>query len=224
MNLNHKELERTGRTIRMLAYALDRAKQGLYTTVLGASLSHANTLRQQFEKLPPLVRLKEEEMLRLSSFVSMGSLIAAVRSNDYGISRFYDYGTNTFRHDAPIVMEIVIDHYALEQHLVAPIRYLRAAAKVRAPQQWMIDSARMTSAIGHRVYLVSEDKEFRAHAEHELEGCNVSVEDTKHLSNLNLLRMCLEDAHSRAVLPVDPRLVESTFRGALNEINRWDLK
>src|SRR6185503_17282722 len=154
MNLDHGKLAGPGRTTRMLEHAIARARDGKYTTVLAYNLGHANTLRASFLELLQSKSDDEKEIATLTSFISGGSLEMVTRSNNHESIRFYDYGTNEFRHDAGAQMEVLIDHYALEKHLVHVIRYLRAAANVRCPHQWMIDTARMMSTMGHRVYLV----------------------------------------------------------------------
>lgn len=222
MNLDHNALARTGRTTSMLTHAVERARLGLYSIVLGHNAVHVPALRNQTE---PLLPEDKEERERLGSFIRYGVLSRRLRENNYGRTRFYDYGSHSFRHEAPAdQLEVLVDHHALERQLATVIRYLRAAQQLTDDCQWLIDSARMLSATGRRVYLVTQDEHILGEAKVELTGYNVSVEGPETLSNLNLVDLTLVGAHPSVVLLVDPVMLESKFRGALVEINRWDAK
>lgn len=223
MNLDHSKMVGTGRTTRMLQHAIYRATQGLPSLILGDGPSHIGGLRKAMSKMLDSVD-DLPQRVRLGDLISYGTLGEMTRNNNRGVSRFYDYGTHSFKFEVAENTEVLVDHYALERQLVNVISYLRTIYTVRHRMQWLVDTARMMSSMGRRVYLVTESSDYKGWAELELDGYNVSIEDGSHLNNLNLLKLEMVGANPNCVLLVDPSMLEGIFGGALKEINRWDKK
>jgi hypothetical protein len=212
----------------MLEHAIREALIGNHVAVFAASRDHMGTMGRQLEDLVPKkkkVRAQIKERLWVCSFqdVTQGNL------GRFGIYRNYNYRTNSFvRVDPKLPPEervvSLIDHYALETHLGNVIKYLRTAQHLANHTQWLIDTARMLTMLGRKVYVVTDDPETRQRiAEADLHR-SVSVEDGEHLSNLNLLDQELIGAHPNTQLLIEPKTLERHFRGALAEINRWNLQ
>jgi hypothetical protein len=145
-----------------------------------------------------------------------------------GRYRAYDYGTNQFVRQGTVLTapdyHVLIDHHALETHLANVILYLRTARKVKAHTQWLIDTARMLNALGRKIYVVTDDEAVQEQIAQAYLHPSISVEDGQGLENLDLLNQTLTNAHPNVQLLIEPAMLERLFAGALNEINRWNLK
>jgi hypothetical protein len=206
----------TGRTARMLKHAREIQKTGKQVIVMGVNNPHA---RQMFNDLGDG---SNEEGLPKILVVTFREAICGNWYHPGTGWTHYDYATNTFRKAGNMVC--LVDHAALQHHLTNVIGYLKVTEPISDTRQWLLDTARVTAWMGRRVYFVSDDDYLMKVAKEELAPYNVSVERPEMLRNLDLLSLTIGRAHPNCQLLLDPAMMRRMFRGAINEINRWDEK
>lgn len=209
----------SGRTPRMVQYAVQRAREGKKTVIMANNFSHATVLSQQVKKALALPEDEASNLLRTSSFSFV--LNGNWWSSTTGKWTNYDFAANTFAHGAPET-EYLIDHFALERILGYVTGYLAAMNHIKDHNQWLIDTSRVLAELGRRVYLVTDDEEERIIAREVLNEYNVSVESPTDLENFDPLSLCLKGAHPNCQLLADPEMIRRMFAGSLNEMKRWD--
>ena len=214
----------SGRTTRLLRYAIQRMREDKSTVVFAINNAHAFRLAETVQVL-----LKEagdegllEEYTHPVVVMSFDHAMSENRWTKSGWWTHYSYATNVFR-PAPKEAEYLIDHAALEHHLAYVIGYLKALEPIKDPIQWMTDTARVNGyVLGRRVYFVTDDEQEREIAKETLGCYNVSVEAPSDLSNLDPVKLMLRPSHPNAQLLADPQMIQRMFAGALNEMKRWD--
>lgn len=203
----------TGRTERMLQEARRLQAEEKQVIVCALHKLHARQL---------LIRLGSDSATADLPAIRVVPFDELTFGNNYHPARgwsHYDYATNTFPKTGNAVC--LIDHAVLEQRLADVNAYLRVTAPIADVHQWMIDTSRVTAWMGRRVYFVTDDDALTVRAKESLQDYNVSVERPEMLGNLDLVTLTMS-AHPNCQVYVDPKMMQRLFRGAINEITRWD--
>lgn len=208
---------RTGRTTRMLEYALQRSRNGQQTVIFGKDATHVETLSLMLEQL---MRIEDDlqSKIMLLAFRDLKQRPLAFTSAGAG----YDYQKGTIV-DGDADTEYLFDHMTLEHALRHVIHYLESVKRVDNVPLWMANTGMALTSLGRKVYLIVEDqtaiKEIR-----NLVGDfshSLAIETGLYIGNLDWPQLTLLRAHPNVQLLFDPSLVRAKFEGSLNEMRRW---
>jgi hypothetical protein len=211
-------MRHTGRTTRMLQYVIHRYRNQMRTVVVARDGNHMKLLMETMDSM--LTSERDRALKSKSTDVLLFTTLATVSAPDsaYPLHK-YDYRTNRFAHVA-LDIEVVFDHFAMETHLEAVIRYLKAAGEIADPITWMVDTARMLSYARRVCLIVPADDITRI--EDHLVGYNVTVEDGTLMRRLNWATLERQGANSQdQILLFHPDYLQARFEGALSTITRF---
>lgn len=207
---------RTGRTTRMLQYALHRIRNRMTTTVVAKDRNHAKGLELMFETLRSDRDKQNAERYGRIGIISLSDMFP-VRQSPKSLGD-YNYETNRLKSIEPEI-EVLFDHFAMECHLDKIIAYLDAASYVSNYDTWLLETARMLS-VTKRVGLVVAPDHVLYFSE-KLEGCDVEIMSDS--DNVDYVGLDFKpNINAKHQLLFHPEYLRHLFEGALSTITRFD--
>ncbi len=201
----------TLRTTRMLTSAFRQAQTGKHVCVFGSDMNHVSTLAKMLDdiakNLAPRARAWKNKIW----------ILPFSNANFHG----FDWATCQFKDTQSICY---VDHYALQYQLRNVRHYLESTKNMANVADWMANTAKALTSLGRKVYMITEDEHRKTRLQALVKDYpqHLTVETSATLGNINWLDLSLEHAHQNCQPLFDPDTVRARFRGALEEINRWD--
>lgn len=211
----------SGRTTRMLQYAIQRVRNGLPTTVIGLNITHAQTLMRTTQSLIS-AEDQETEWLTQLLVTDFGSTRQSGRPFGVNAGSYNCQYTDWCMSDSEA--EILIDHSVMEYKLQHIRHYLESTKHVQDVPRWLADTAMALTSLGRKVYVIAEDPRTVGAINIMLNDypTRIAVENGSMMSNIDWFSLTLERAHPNCQLLFDPWMLRRRFAGALQTITRWD--
>lgn len=212
----------TGRTARMLAYAVKMAKRGKSVMIYGNDATHAKALSVRItSQYCPTKRQRDSKWRRNITCMTFTDIDGTLSDLHYSHPQ-WDWSTAAW--SRPTKSVLLVDHYALESRLFRVRMYLETSKAVQ-PVEWMAATAAMLAAQGTKTLVISNSMEvhnavYRACRGIDTQVLTQSSTECRHL--VNFRHLALRSCAPSPVLIFDPQMIHDMFAASIKEIDRWN--